>query len=161
MDKLRSSRHTSTKSVDNTRDPNSESQGDDATDGSKPGVLILTEDLIRRSTVDDELHLDGTHMDRKLRGLDGFAPVHPSPLSKALAKGGGGAKAGRLLPSPHAPSWSLRVLSLPGHMIARMGPVACLRRARARAGRGQAPACARRRARARRTDALRQSAFRR
>jgi hypothetical protein len=90
-------------------------------------MLLLTEDLIRSSTIDDELHLDGTHMDRKLRGLDGFAPVHPSSLSKAMTKGGGGAKAGRLVSPKPAPSWGLRVLSLPGHMIVRMGPVSCLR----------------------------------
>ncbi len=140
MDKLRLSRQTSAKSDDTARAQNSEAHGDNA-DGSKPGVLVLTEDLIHRSTVDNELHLDGTQMDRKLRGIEAFAPVHPSSLSKAMAKGAGGAKAGRLVPPPHPPSWNLRVLSLPGHMIVRMAPVSCLRFGRPRAGaaRAQAP----------------------
>ena len=106
------------------------------TDGKKYGVLQMTEDLIRRSTVDNELHIDGSQLDNRIRLIEGLGPAQQQPLSRAMSKGSSGLKAQGNSKDPPllagraqhiAPFWNLRVLSLPGHMIVRMSPISCLR----------------------------------
>jgi hypothetical protein len=101
----------------------------------KYGSLQMTEDLIRRNVVDEELHIDGTHLENKIKVIEGLGPVQHSPLARALSKGNSAKSnakgkdplllAGRA--QPNATTWNLRVLSLPGHLISRMAPISCLR----------------------------------
>ena len=96
----------------------------------------MTEDLIRRNTLDDELHIDGSQLDNKIKAIEGLGSGQHHPLSRALNKGNFGAKTNSNGKDPllmasrglhNTTMWNLRVISLPGHLISRMGPISCLR----------------------------------
>jgi hypothetical protein len=115
--------------------PNLEACGQNP-DYSKVGVVHMTEDLIRRNLIDSKLCIDGSQMDRKIRVIEGFEQSPSNSQAKTTARGGGGKAADRggreLAGVPpriqtSALARELRILALPGHLIARMGAVSPLR----------------------------------